>query len=123
VVDDPVRAREDVRTLRPLYQALGITVAALRGGAMETEPAAAETPDVCYGQLRDLVLAASRRVHGSLPPHLPESACALVDDLDTILVDDAAHPVAVPPGPDRPVTAERAEPHEEPAAAPTAQAW
>jgi preprotein translocase subunit SecA len=123
VVREASRAREDVRTLRPFYQALGITVAALTRGSMDSAPSAAATPDVCYGQLRDLVLAASRRVHGAVPSHLPESACALVDDLDTILVDDAAHPVAVPPGTDRSVTAATTETRDEPAAAPTGQAW
>ncbi len=128
VVRDAARARDDVRTLRAFYQALGIGLAALRGEASDAADAPCETPDVCYGSARDLILAAA----GSLQraPSAPEAACALVDDLDAILVDGATDPVALPrgiaglPAEGAQATVRRDAPAgDEAAVAPTAQAW
>jgi preprotein translocase subunit SecA len=104
-------AGRDATTMAPLYQLLGLTVAALAGGMPPQDRRAAYAAAICYGtakevvfdHLRDrLALGPDRSamrlrladLDGAAPPLLMRGLdFAIVDEADSVLVDAARTPL------------------------------
>jgi len=90
-------AERDAETLRPLYEACGLTVGVIKSGQSPDEKKAAYACDIVYGvnfefgfdYLRDnQVLDLSQRVQRQL-------GFAVVDEVDSILIDEARTPLII----------------------------
>ena len=90
-------ARRDAEWMRPLYEALGLTVGVVYGGQTAEEKKAAYQADITYGTnnefgfdyLRDnMALDANARVQRTLN-------YAIVDEVDSILIDEARTPLII----------------------------
>lgn len=100
-------AMRDAQALRPIYSRLGITTACLRNPPGQNQ--AAYLADVTYGAGDafgfDYLF---EQINLDLPTrdgsrHEPISrACALVDEADSVLIDEAASPLIVSPRTDQP---------------------
>ena len=92
--DDRIATRR-AEAMRPLFDALGIPMAVLQP---DDEPPArrnAYASAVCYASARDLIFDSLRAGSPPVEPfgfRAPEGVAALLDDLDTILVDGATTP-------------------------------
>lgn len=90
-------AQRDADTLRPLYEACGLTVGVIKSGQSVAEKQAAYACDVVYGvnfefgfdYLRDnQVLALDQRVQRTL-------GFVVVDEVDSVLIDEARTPLII----------------------------
>jgi preprotein translocase subunit SecA len=90
-------AQRDADTLKPLYEAFGLKVGVIRSGQSIEEKQAAYTCDIVYGvnhefgfdYLRDnMVLSAGNRVQRGL-------GFVVVDEVDSILIDEARTPLII----------------------------
>jgi preprotein translocase subunit SecA len=90
-------AQRDADTLRPLYEACGLTVGVIKSGQSVAEKQAAYACDVVYGvnfefgfdYLRDnQVLGLDQRVQRTL-------GFAVVDEVDSVLIDEARTPLII----------------------------
>jgi preprotein translocase subunit SecA len=106
-------AARDAETMRPVYEALGLSVGTVTADTKPPERRAAYRCDVTYGTakefgfdfLRDRItsraeLEAGRRRSESSPaadsPFLQRPAyCMLVDEADSILIDEASTPLVI----------------------------
>ena len=111
-VNDYLAARDAVQ-LRPIYEALGISVGVVEHGQSPSERRAAYECDVTYGANKEIAfdylrdrLALSRRGRGDLlvgrlyrdegPPLLLRGLhFAIVDEADSILIDEARTPLII----------------------------
>ena len=94
VIRDDALAQESAGRMRPFFEALGLSVAAV---SRRCDPAArreAYQADVCYVTAHELMFDFLRDRHGGEPIgyRQPELASVLVDDIDAVLIDDAATP-------------------------------
>ncbi len=97
-------ARRDAAWMGPAYRLLGISVACVEEGAPPAQKRAAYQADVTYlaakeagfDFLRDGI-AADARVRVQRPFH-----CALVDEADSVLIDEARIPLVISASEDRP---------------------
>ena len=90
-------ARRDAEWMRPLYEALGLSVGVVYSGQTAEEKKAAYHADITYGTnnefgfdyLRDnMALDANARVQRTLN-------YAIVDEVDSILIDEARTPLII----------------------------
>ena len=104
-------AARDAARLRPLYAALGLTVAARPGAADDAARRAVYAQDVVYATAKDLAFdhlrdreagagrsgfdraAAALGARASAPPVMRGLCLALLDEADSILLDDAELPL------------------------------
>ena len=88
--------------LRPFFGALGLGCGAVVGATPAAERREAYRADVCIATARELALDHLRDGHGEPHRHLhddtttgsrrPERACAFLDDIDALLIDEALAP-------------------------------
>ncbi len=94
VTANPYLAARDAAALAPLYQALGLKVAAARPGEATERRRAVWAADVAYTTARDLIfdyLRDRQRAEGQAP--LLRGLCmALIDEADSVLIDEACTP-------------------------------
>ncbi len=90
-------ASRDALWMKPLYEFLGVSVGVIRSGQMQDEKRAAYTADIVYGTnnefgfdyLRDnMAFAMEDRMQGEL-------SFAIVDEVDSILIDEARTPLVI----------------------------
>jgi preprotein translocase subunit SecA len=90
-------AQRDAETLRPLYEAFGLSVGVLKAGQSPAAKKAAYACDIVYGvnyefgfdYLRDnMVLSSAARVQRGL-------GFVVVDEVDSILIDEARTPLII----------------------------
>ncbi len=94
VTANPYLAARDAAALAPLYQALGLKVAAVQPGEPDDSRRRAWAADVAYTTARDLVFDYLRdrlRPEGQ-PPLLRGLCMALIDEADSVLLDEATTP-------------------------------
>ena len=87
-------AARDATALALLYQALGLTVAAVRPGESTERRREVWRADVAYTTARDLIfdyLRDRQRADGQ-PPLLRGLCMALIDEADSVLIDEACTP-------------------------------
>ncbi len=87
-------AARDATALAPLYQALGLKVAAVRPGEAAERRRDVWRADVAYTTARDLIfdyLRDRQRAEGQ-PPLLRGLCMALIDEADSVLIDEACTP-------------------------------
>ncbi|MCE2660022.1 MAG: hypothetical protein LW854_17585 [Rubrivivax sp.] len=98
VTANPYLAARDAAALAPLYHALGLRVAAVTPTDSEDQRRAAWAADVTYTTPRDLIFDylrdRQRAQAGSAdaPPLLRGLCMALVDEADSVLIDEARTP-------------------------------
>ncbi len=94
VTANPYLAARDAAALAPLYQALGLQVAAARPGESTARRSSVWAADVAYTTARDLIfdyLRDRQRPEGQAP--LLRGLCmALIDEADSVLIDEACTP-------------------------------
>jgi preprotein translocase subunit SecA len=94
ITANPYLAARDAAALAPLYQTLGLTVAAVLPAQADEHRRQAWGADVAYTTARDLVfdyLRDRQRAEGAVP--LLRGLCmALIDEADSVLLDEAATP-------------------------------
>ncbi len=86
---DDAAAIRGIGRVRRLYQELGIPVKALTAASLPRDRRLAYGTAVCYASARELLFDTLEE-HAELGLVEPERLCALVDDLDQVLIDGAA---------------------------------
>ena len=106
-------ARRDADELRPMYEALGLRVAAVQAGTDRPDRARAYACDVVHVPARELAFDYLR--DGLLSPDdapaqrlLPGLCMALIDEADSVLLDEALTPLVLSAASD---SADRHAPH------------
>lgn len=90
-------ARRDAETLRPLYEFLGLSVASIEPGASNEEKKRAYAADISYSVNFELGFDFLRDSLSADPLQRVQRprAFAIVDELDSILIDDARTPLII----------------------------
>lgn len=93
-------ARRDADELRPVYEALGLRVAAVEGGTDRADRERAYACDVVYVPARELAFDYLRDAlpapDGTPAPRLLPGLCmALIDEADSVLLDEALTPLVL----------------------------
>ncbi|WP_443729287.1 accessory Sec system translocase SecA2 [Sphaerisporangium perillae] len=105
-------ARRDAEWMGPLYEALGVSVGWIGQSSTREERREAYAKDVTYGSVSEIGFDVLRdRIATSAGDLVvPEPSVALIDEADSVLVDEARVPLvlagAADPGADAPETAE-----------------
>ena len=94
VTANPYLAQRDAQALAPVYQALGLRVAAVVDGASEDSRRHAWRADVVYTTARELIFDYLRdRLRPRTEMPLLRGLCmALIDEADSVLIDEARTP-------------------------------
>ncbi len=98
VTANPYLAARDAAALAPLYQALGLRVAAVTPADTDDQRRAAWAADVAYTTPRDLIFDYLRdrqrqnNANPGQPPLLRGLCMALIDEADSVLIDEARTP-------------------------------
>ncbi|MFE9100303.1 accessory Sec system translocase SecA2 [Actinomadura geliboluensis] len=90
-------ARRDAEWMGPLYAMLGVTVAWVGQSSTPDERRAAYRADVTYAPVSEVGfdLLRDRLVTGAADAVLPEPSVALIDEADSVLVDEAMVPLVL----------------------------
>ncbi|MBO2446623.1 accessory Sec system translocase SecA2 [Actinomadura barringtoniae] len=90
-------ARRDAEWMGPLYAMLGVTVASIGESSTPAERRAAYAADVTYAPVSEIGfdLLRDRLVTATADRVLPEPAVALIDEADSVLVDEAMVPLVL----------------------------
>src|ERR687885_105072 len=90
-------ARRDAEWMRPVYEALGVTVGVVQSGEMDEEKHAAYAADITYGTNSEFGFDYLRdNLAQSVDEKYQRShAYAIVDEVDNILIDEARTPLII----------------------------
>lgn len=94
VVRDDALVLEIAALMRPFFESLGLSVAAVSRAADAAVRREAYQADVCYVTAHELMFDSLRDRYGAEPIGFrqPELASVLIDDIDAVLIDGAATP-------------------------------